>query len=49
MRNKSEMDKIKMRLPKEQPEQLTIAVVLSDMDVELVTLEARRNQTRALK
>lgn len=31
------------------PEQTAIAIVLSDMDVELTTLEARRDKTRALK
>ena len=31
------------------PEQLAIAAVLSDMDTELIALEARRDKTRALK
>lgn len=31
------------------PEQTAIAAVLSDMDAELMALEARRNKTRALK
>jgi type I restriction enzyme S subunit len=30
-------------------EQIAIATVLSDMDAELATLEARRDKTRALK
>jgi type I restriction enzyme S subunit len=37
-----------MSLPK-LPEQTAIASVLSDMDVEIAALEARRNKTRALK
>jgi type I restriction enzyme S subunit len=47
--NKSEMNKIEVRLPKEQPEQTAIAGVLSDMDAELAALEQRRDKTRALK
>jgi type I restriction enzyme S subunit len=47
--NKSEMNKIEVRLPKEQPEQTAIATVLSDMDLELAALEQRRDKTRALK
>ncbi len=47
--NKSEMNKIELRLPKEQPEQTAIAAVLSDMDAELTALEARRDKTRDLK
>ena len=33
----------------EQPEQTAIAQVLSDMDAEIATLEARRDKTRAIK
>ena len=47
--NKSEMNKIEVCLPKEQPEQTAIAAVLSDMDAELAALEARRDKTRDLK
>ncbi|MCF7676179.1 MAG: restriction endonuclease subunit S [Akkermansiaceae bacterium] len=47
--NKSEMNKIEVRLPKVLPEQTAIATVLSDMDMELAALEQRRDKTRALK
>ena len=47
--NKSEMNKIEIRRPKDLPEQTTIATVLSDMDLELAALEQRRDKTRALK
>jgi type I restriction enzyme S subunit len=47
--NKSEMNKIEVRLPKEQPEQTAIAEVLTDMDAEMAALEQRREKTRALK
>jgi type I restriction enzyme, S subunit len=47
--NKSEMNKIEVRLPKEQPEQTAVAGVLSDMDAELAALEQRLAKTRALK
>jgi type I restriction enzyme S subunit len=47
--NKSEMNKIEVRLPKEQPEQTAIAEVLTEMDAELAALEQRRDKTRALK
>ena len=47
--NKSEMNKIEVRLPKEQLEQTAIAEVLSDMDAELTELEQRRDKTRDLK
>jgi type I restriction enzyme, S subunit len=47
--NKSEMNKIEVRLPKEQPEQTAIAEVLTEMDAELAALEQRREKTRALK
>ena len=36
-------------LPMQREEQTAIATVLSDMDVELATLEARRDKTRSLK
>ena len=38
-----------VRLPDSKAEQTAIAAVLSDMDAELATLEARRDKTRALK
>ena len=47
--NKSEMNKIEVSLPKEQPEQTAIAEMLSDMDAELAALEQRRDKTHALK
>ena len=47
--NKSEMNKIEIRRPKDHPEQTAIATVLSDMDQELAALEQRRDKTRALK
>ena len=39
----------KVRCPIALAEQTAIAAVLSDMDAELTTLEARRDKTRALK
>jgi type I restriction enzyme S subunit len=47
--NKSEMNKIEVRLPNEQPEQTAIAEALTEMDAELAALEQRREKTRALK
>jgi type I restriction enzyme S subunit len=47
--NKSEMNKIEVRMPKEQSEQTAIATVLSDMDAEIAALEAQRDKTRDLK
>jgi type I restriction enzyme S subunit len=47
--NKSEMNKIEVRRPKEQPQQTAIAGVLTDMDAELAGLEQRREKTRDLK
>ena len=47
--NKSEMNKIAVRVPKDLPEQTAIAEALSDMDAELAALEQRRDKTRALK
>ncbi|MHB1541448.1 MAG: restriction endonuclease subunit S [Steroidobacteraceae bacterium] len=38
-----------LRLPRTKAEQTAIAAILSDMDAELVALEARRDKTRALK
>ena len=40
---------VKVRCPIALAEQTAIAAVLSDMDAELTTLEARRDKTRALK
>jgi type I restriction enzyme, S subunit len=47
--NKSEMNKIEVSRPKEQPEQTAIAEVLAEMDAELAALEQRREKTRDLK
>ena len=47
--NKSEMNKIKVRVPADLPEQTAIAAVLSDMDAELAALEQLRDKTRVLK
>ena len=47
--NKSEMNKIEVRRPKDLPEQTAIASVLTEMDAELAVLEQRREKTRALK
>jgi type I restriction enzyme S subunit len=47
--NKSEMNKINVRVPQELSEQTAIAEVLSDMDAEIAALEQRRDKTRALK
>ena len=47
--NKSEMNKIEIYLPLQFAEQEAIADVLSDMDVEIAALEARRDKTRDLK
>jgi type I restriction enzyme, S subunit len=47
--NKSQMNKIEMRLPTDEAEQTAIAEVLSDMDAELEVLEQRLAKTRALK
>ena len=38
-----------IRVPLDKTEQTAIATILSDMDAELVALEARRDKTRALK
>lgn len=47
--NKSEMNKIEVRLPAEETEQTAVADILSDMDAELSALEARRDKTRNVK
>ncbi|WP_244123588.1 restriction endonuclease subunit S [Burkholderia gladioli] len=47
--NKSEMLKIEVSFPPMKAEQTAIAEVLSDMDGELATLEARRDKTHLLK
>lgn len=47
--NKSEMNKIEVRRPKDLPEQTAIASVLTEMDTELALLTQRREKTRALK
>ena len=47
--NKSEMNKIEVKLSLDGHEQTAIATILSDMDTELTALEARRDKTRALK
>ena len=41
--------KFAIPLPPTLAEQTAIAAVLADMDAELVTLESRRDKTRALK
>jgi len=47
--NKTEMNKIEVRLPLDKAEQSAIAIVLSDMDAEIAALEQKRDKTRALK
>ena len=47
--NKSEMNKIEVRLPVEETEQTAIAAALTDMDAELALLTQRLEKTRALK
>ena len=47
--NKSEMWKVEVNVPAALSEQIAIAAVLSDMDVELAVLEQRRDKTHALK
>jgi len=46
--NKESLNLVKVRLPPDE-EQTAIAAVLSDMDTELATLDARLTKTRALK
>jgi type I restriction enzyme S subunit len=47
--NKSEMNKIAVRLPCDEVEQVAIAAALSEMDSELASLEARKDKTEQLK
>ena len=46
--NLAALNKLEFRIPR-LPEQEAIAAVLSDMEVELLALEARRDKTRHLK
>lgn len=46
---KTQLVRFEVKIPREKTEQTAIATVLSDMDTELVALEARRDKTRALK
>jgi type I restriction enzyme, S subunit len=46
---KSALTAFKIRTPSDSSEQAAIAAVLSDMDAELASLEARRDKTRVLK
>jgi len=46
---KKQLAEYEILLPKDRSEQTAIATVLSDMDAEIQTLEARRDKTRALK
>jgi type I restriction enzyme S subunit len=47
--NKSQMNKIELKLPKEEAEQTAIAAILLDIDTELVGLEQRLAKIRDLK
>lgn len=47
--NKSEMNKIEVKMPLLKSEQTAVATVLSDFDAEIAALEARRDKTRAIK
>jgi len=47
--NSADVNAVEIRVPIDATEQTAIAAVLSDMDAELATLEARRDKTRALK
>lgn len=47
--NRSELDKIVVRLPNNMVEQTAIASILSDMDTELTTLETQLQKARQLK
>ena len=47
--NRNDAHAFELAVPTVKAEQEAIAVVLSDIDVELKALEARRNKTRALK
>jgi type I restriction enzyme S subunit len=47
--NRNDVHAFKIRIPTAIDEQTAIASVLSDMDAEIASLEARRDKTRALK
>src|SRR5208283_2637948 len=47
--NKSEMNKITIKLPEEKTEQTSIAAVFSDMDAEITALEAKLSKYRQIK
>jgi type I restriction enzyme S subunit len=47
--NKSELDKIPIRLPTSKAEQTAIANILTDMDAELTLLEQRCDKAHAIK
>jgi type I restriction enzyme S subunit len=47
--NRNDVHAHKVRIPVASDEQTVIASVISDMDAEIATLEARRDKTRALK
>ncbi|NDG42251.1 MAG: hypothetical protein EBY28_23550 [Betaproteobacteria bacterium] len=47
--NRNDVHEFHVNVPSTKGEQVAIAAVLSDMDVELTTLVARRAKTRALK
>jgi type I restriction enzyme S subunit len=47
--NRNDVHALRVLIPQAVDEQTAIATVLSDMDAELVALEARRDKTRALK
>jgi len=45
----SRLSKLRLLWPSDPSEQVAIATVLSDMDAEIASLEARRDKTRAIK
>lgn len=47
--SKTNIAKLELKFPPLLEEQAAIATILSDMDAEIATLEARRDKTRALK
>lgn len=47
--NRSEMNKVEVYLPIDNAEQGAIATVLSDIDIDINSLEQRRDKTRAIK
>jgi len=47
--NKSEMNKIQIKLPTDELEQIAISTILTDIDSELNTLKARHNKIHDLK